>query len=265
MLAVLVSIWRLKSAYLKEKGLCEFLIIILTATQKDRWKDCCIVSDVDHGYLTWSVCGERKPGCLSPSLTPCSLPASPGAWFTDSQGEEGFPPVLCGIVQKHHLEWQKYAKGSLAQHRLRETSPPHVLSGGASRHLSESRGKGWEEWLSPCLLSLHRSSRSSTRDFLSRRLPSLLNEQDTARPVQIERLQSKQVPFEKPSSSTWCLFTICKLQEHHETVEQTEKAVSLQMPAAKMIFSCWANSCLSYHWWTNRLNPHEIISSASVL
>lgn len=29
-----------------------------------------------------------------------------------------------------------------------------------------------------------------------------------------------------------------------------------------MIFSCWANSCLSYHWWTNRLNPHEIIGLA---
>jgi len=82
------------------------------------------------------------------------------------------------------------------------------------------------------------TAEAAPEPFLAHGFPSLLEEQDAASPTQAQRRQSKQLPLKKPSSSTYCLLTLYKLQKHCETEEQTRKAGLSQMAETEMVFSC---------------------------
>lgn len=162
-----------------EVCLSDVKTIILIKTQKNQW-EYYIFSDVGQDCLALNrkVCVERGSLAIFPfrgspvshALQPSSqhrgliYRPSGGRWLS-SKSLHGCEFLILVTVKSPYIAEQfffyffcrkeyslvysmlalfepsvQYAKGSLAQRRLREISPLLILSGGTSHHLSESRG-----------------------------------------------------------------------------------------------------------------------------
>lgn len=137
----------------------------------------------------------------------------------------------------------KYAKGSsLVQCRLRERSPLLILSGGTPTILVKIGGKD-ESTKCPSLLSLHSSSWSSALGFVTSRLSFSLEQTGCGQCHATTKASEQTTPSWEAQQQLLlpvrCLWTPELLRNWGAHWE------SRFLQRAKMVFSCWANSCFS--------------------